>query len=120
MSISYSNKRSKTLTPLTPEVEEEMNDNNDFNSLPTKNAEGGDAAIRSFEKCMVHLNGYHDSGKIDDGLYLRALTTFQTEAWPRATFLMVVEQCRLTWLKETFGGGGLWYCVMYCNFFFFF
>ena len=94
-----------------------MDDNNDFDSLPTKNAEGGDVAIRSFEECMVHLNGYHDSEKIDDGLYLRALPTFQTEAWPRATFLMVVEQCRLTWLKETFGGGGMWYCVVYCNFF---
>ena len=91
MSTSYSNKRSKTLTPLTLEVEEEMDGNNNFDSLPTKNAEGGNAAIQSFEECMVHLNGYHDSGKIDDGLYLRVLTTFQTEAWPRATFLLVVE-----------------------------
>ena len=91
ISTSYLNKRSKTLTPLTPEVEEEMDGNNDFDSLPTKNAEGGDAVIRSFEECMVHLNGYHDSRKIDDGLYLRALTTFQTETWPNATFLMVVE-----------------------------
>ena len=80
MSTSYSNKMSKTLTPLKQEVEKEMNCNNDFDSLPTKNAEGGNAAIRSFEEYVVHLNGYHDSGKIDDGLYLRALTTFQTEA----------------------------------------
>ena len=41
MNTSYSNKRSKTLTPLKPEVEEEMDCNNDFDSLPTKNAEGG-------------------------------------------------------------------------------
>ena len=104
MSTSYSNKRFKTLTPLKPEVEEEMDCYNDFDSLPTKNAKGEDTVIRSFEECVVHLNGYHDFGKIDDGLYLRALTTFQTEAWPSAKFLMVVEQCRLTWLKDTFLG----------------
>ncbi|KAE8054988.1 hypothetical protein FH972_011865 [Carpinus fangiana] len=104
MSTSLSNKRSKTLTPDVEDVGGD-HDFDNYTSWTAKKAEGGDAALQSFQECMVHLNGYHDFGKIDDGVYLRAMSSFQTETWSKTAFLIVVQRCWLTWLTNNFGGG---------------
>ena len=108
---TYSNKRSKTLTPEVEEVGEDVGGDNDYNSLPTEKAvspvaiQSFQESFESFEACIIDLNRYHKSGEINDGEYMRDLTFFQTETLTRTAFLIVVKKCQLTWLKKKFGGG---------------
>jgi hypothetical protein len=67
--------------------------------------------MKLFEDCMLQLSKYYESRKIYKLAYLNAMAFFERETqtetpWKVTTFPLLVEQCRLNWLIETFGGGG--------------
>ena len=85
-------------TPTPTPTEKEV-------SPPAIQFESFHESFESFEACIMDLNYYHEWGLINDGEYMRALTSFQTETITRIAFLMSVKTCQLSWLKNKFGDG---------------
>ena len=72
-----------------PDLVDVIGDNDDMDNYgcgTATKAVVGDAKLQSFGDCMLLLNGYHNSKKINDDMYLRVMNSFQTQTGPEPHF----------------------------------